>query len=200
MLSCACQEKHYDALKLGLELVEQDHHYLELERVRCDAHAAWDDEDGVVHDVEEEMSGCDKDEFRDILDNIRQLHKELREQSFPSAEHEMMAVSNARPGHVLASSMEVDSGVKERPEPHETGSQNPQKSTSKMQKLEKVKKLSNSIQQNSQNTVTGKREKHLASKIKVDDLTTALTQQPHDGTNQLSPSDDASLVNGYWKF
>ena len=60
-----------------------------------------------------------------------------------------------------------------------------------MQKLEKVKKLSNSIQQNPQHTVTGKREKHLASKIKVHDLTTALTQQPHDGINQLSPSDDA---------
>jgi hypothetical protein len=57
--------------------------------------------------------------------------------------------------------------------------------------FEKAKKLSNSIQQNSQRTVTSKREKNLASKIKVGDLATARTQQTNDGTNKPSPSDDA---------
>jgi len=81
VLSCACQEKHTDALKLGLELVEQDHHYLELERVRCDALTACDDEDGVVHDVEEDVSGCDKDDILDILHDIRRLDKEQEQSS-----------------------------------------------------------------------------------------------------------------------
>ena len=48
VLNCTGQEKHTDPLKLGLELVEQDHHHFELERVRCDTQAACDDEDGVI--------------------------------------------------------------------------------------------------------------------------------------------------------